>query len=102
MKAAHSPQPPGALRLVDVDEVGHHAALQQTALRLHPDLRWQQKKSHSATNCVDANGQHAALDAATLSHTLQTHLEDVGGVGQRRGQDAGHNAAEDIDDHGLI
>lgn len=34
----HSPQPPGALRLVDVDEVGHHAALEQTALGLHSDL----------------------------------------------------------------
>lgn len=32
----------------------------------------------------------------------QTHLEDVGGIGQRRGQDAGHNAAEDVDDYGLI
>lgn len=32
----------------------------------------------------------------------QTHLEDVGRVGQRRGQDAGHNAAEDVDDYGFI
>lgn len=58
MKAAHSPQPPGALRLVDVDEVGHHAALQQTALRLHPDLRQQQNNSHSISNCLDANLQN--------------------------------------------
>lgn len=57
-KAAHSPQPPGALRLVDVDEVGHHAALQQTALRLHPDLRQQQKNSDSVKNRLDANLQH--------------------------------------------
>lgn len=27
-----------ALRLVDVDEVGHHAALEQTALSLHANL----------------------------------------------------------------
>lgn len=36
--SSHSPQPPGPLGLVDVDEVGHHAALEQTALSLHPDL----------------------------------------------------------------
>lgn len=36
--SSYSPQPPGPLRLVDVDEVGHHAALEQTALSLHPDL----------------------------------------------------------------
>lgn len=42
--SAHSPQPPGALCLVDVDEVGHHASLQQTALCLHSDL--EQKHKH--------------------------------------------------------
>lgn len=36
--SSYSPQPPGPLCLVDVDEVGHHAALKQTALSLHPDL----------------------------------------------------------------
>lgn len=35
----HSPQPSGALGLVDVDEVGHHASLEQTALCLHSDLK---------------------------------------------------------------
>lgn len=60
------PQPSGALGLVDVHEVGHHAALEQTALRLHSDL------------------------------------EDVSGVGQRRGQDSGHDAAEHVDDHRLV
>lgn len=61
-----SPQPSGALCLVDVDEVGHHAALEQTALRLHSDL------------------------------------EDVCGIGQGGGQDSRHDAAEDVDDHGLV
>ena len=35
----YSPQPPGAFRLIDVDEVGDHAALQQAALGLHADLK---------------------------------------------------------------
>lgn len=52
MKAAHSPQPPGTLRLVDVDEVGHHASLQQTALRLHPDLRQQQTATVTASKTI--------------------------------------------------
>lgn len=34
----HPPESPRALRLVDVDEVGHHAALEQTSLSLHADL----------------------------------------------------------------
>lgn len=34
--------------------------------------------------------------------SAESHLEDVSGVGQRRGQDARHHAAEDVDDHGLI
>lgn len=41
----HPPQPPGALGLVDVDEVGHHAALQEAALSLHPDLKHKQKQT---------------------------------------------------------
>lgn len=36
--SSYSPQPPGPFCLVDVDEVGHHAALEQAALSLHPDL----------------------------------------------------------------
>lgn len=63
MKTAHSPQSPGALRLVDVDEVGHHAALQQAALRLHPDLRQQQTNSHSVKNCLDAYLRHHNISA---------------------------------------
>ncbi len=39
--STHSPQPSGALCLIDVDEVRHHAALKQTALRLHSDLKQQ-------------------------------------------------------------
>lgn len=69
MTAAHSPQPSGALRLVDVDEVGHHAALQQTALRLHPDLRQQQKNGHSIKNCLHANLQHHNISMEILLET---------------------------------
>lgn len=32
----------------------------------------------------------------------ERHLEDVGGIGQRGRQDSGHDAAEDVDDHGFI
>lgn len=63
MKAAHSPQPPGAFRLVDVDEVGHHAALQQTALRLHPDLR---KTVTALLTFEMLIGSTVALGAATV------------------------------------
>lgn len=49
--STHSPQPPGALRLVDVDEVGHHAALKQTALRLHSDLE-HKHKHHSVSEVI--------------------------------------------------
>lgn len=42
LQESHSPQPPGAFGLVDVDEVGHHAALQEAALSLHPDLKHKQ------------------------------------------------------------
>lgn len=38
-EGTYPPQAAGALCLVDVHEVGHHAALEQTALCLHADLR---------------------------------------------------------------
>jgi len=41
----YPPQPPGALRLVDVDEVGDHAALHEAALRLHADLQRRHTRS---------------------------------------------------------
>lgn len=44
----HSPQASGSLCLVDVDEVGHHAALEQTALRLHSDLEQIQTHKRSS------------------------------------------------------
>lgn len=34
--------------------------------------------------------------------SVKFHLEDVGGVGQRRGQDSGHDTTEDVDDHRLV
>lgn len=46
--------------------------------------------------------KHTSVDFLIYRQSRQTHLEDVGGVGQRRGQDARHHAAEDVDDHGLI
>lgn len=35
-------------------------------------------------------------------NSIQNHLEDVGGVGQRGGQDSRHDTTEDIDHHGFI
>lgn len=73
---AHSPQPSGALRLVDVDKVGHHAALQQAALCLHPYLR-QHKNSNNVKNCLDVNLQHMALCVATARFQHCEHSAPV-------------------------
>lgn len=47
------PQSPRALLLVDVDEVPHHAALDQTPLSLHADLEGQTEANdgHISTRC---------------------------------------------------
>lgn len=94
-RSSYSPQPPGPLRLVDVDEVGHHAALEQTALSLHPDL-----EQHTHTPPCEVH--RFDLSHLFIPQKDETHLEDVGGVGQAGGHDSRHHATEDVDDHGLI
>lgn len=72
--SSYSPQPLGPLCLVDVDKVGHHAALEQTALSLHPDLeQHEDTRTHTPT---------CEVDRFDLSHLFipqkdQTHREVI-------------------------
>lgn len=61
------PQPPRALLLVDVDEVPHHAALDQTPLSLHSDLEGQ-----TQTN----DGQGRDNDAKPLLRDLWQRCQE--------------------------
>lgn len=92
-----SPQAAGALRLVDVDEVGHHAALKQTALRLHPDLedvggvcqRRGQDSRHDPTEDVD---DHRLIFRSTDEQPLQRVVcSDLDCPVRRLSQQSGRN-----------